>query len=93
MAQAVCCGMPCPGEVEHGVRILSEGPVRCCDVVFIYLPVPGGDIHDHEVALVLAFDFGADLAFVDLLPALDNLFCGVSVVSHRFILASQATFG
>ena len=81
-AQTVCCRMSYPCEIEHRVRILGEGPIRRCHVVFIDLPGPGSDVHDHKLALVGSLSPGMDLAIVELLPALDDFLCGVSAVSH-----------
>jgi hypothetical protein len=71
-----------PGEVEHGVRIPSEDPLRGGGIVFVDLPGSGGDIHDHEFAVVGSLHLGTDLALVDLAPVPDNLLRSVGAVSH-----------
>src|ERR671921_1666811 len=74
--------------LEHYVTgLLTDLDRKNCDTIaaalaVVDLPASGGDVHDHELAVMGSLHLGTYFALVGLAPEPDNLLRSVGAVTH-----------
>jgi myo-inositol catabolism protein IolC len=66
-----------PEPVQDGIRTFGQGSFGRRDVLLVDLVFAGLDVQDQELAVVRAFDLGADVAIVDGFAAGGDFFRSV----------------
>ena len=67
---------------DLSVRAASEKSVRTSHLVRVQLVIPGFDVDQDELAIVLSLHMRQDIAFVDLFAAPGELFVAIPGLPH-----------